>query len=133
MASNQRAKEGVQESNSLVQHARTVASTDTKQVTVGAMLVHAETRKAKARTERQEQQGPERQMQAGSFDDAGQTQQPETETGPLGLGAVDASQGRVVQFLEPMEQRICGINKCKASGHVKFYLGYRCSSDGISL
>ena len=46
----------------------------------------------------------------------------EAETASLELGAFHASQSRLVQFLEPVEQSICGINMYKESGYVKFSL-----------
>ena len=70
--------------------------------------------------------------QAGSLDDAGQMQESESETGSLGLGAFDSSESRAVQFLVPKGQRICGLNKYKESGYVKFNLDTRAAVDGIS-
>ena len=71
--------------------------------------------------------------QAGSLDDAGQPQEPEAETGSLELGASDASQSRVGQFLKPVEPRFCGISKYKESCYVKVNLETRAAETAFIL
>ena len=77
--------------------------------------------------ERQEQRGLERQIQSSRISTKTKQKQHQLE-----LGAFHASQSRLVQFLEPVEQSICGINKYKESGYVKFSLDTGAAVDGMS-
>ena len=71
-----------------------MAGMATKRVTVGAMSAHPGTRQTQARTRRGKHSKDQevRRKRVGSPDEAGQTLEPEAETGPRELGAYGASQ-----------------------------------------
>ena len=97
----------VKQRRGVMEHAITAASMDTKHVTVGA---NASSPKAQAKKKKNKDQKG-KGTQAGSLNDAGQTQEPEAKTGSPELGAFDTPQNAVsddaqrrrdVRFAEPL-------------------------------